>query len=137
LLPRRTSTPSSAELPKRRTKAQRARLAELFALAEPLPPERAYLDFAVHVERARAEAEVALVALITRASREDWRAAAWLLERSKPQRWGRRDNVTLDVGVNADGAPGATDPVELADAGHDMLRRMIADEDERDAAPVD
>jgi transposase len=41
------------------------------------------------VEAARAERETILVAQMTRAaSRGSWRAAAWLLERQFPSRWG-------------------------------------------------
>lgn len=41
------------------------------------------------VQRAQAEAEVVLVNEITKASRESWQAAAWLLERLAPVRYGR------------------------------------------------
>lgn len=42
------------------------------------------------------ESEVLHLGLVTRAAREDvrqWGAAAWLLERRFPERWGRRDQV--------------------------------------------
>jgi hypothetical protein len=35
----------------------------------------------------RPETEPTLVAAIVRASQEDWRAAAWVLERRWPERW--------------------------------------------------
>jgi len=41
------------------------------------------------LETARATAEVREVALITQAASESWQAAAWLLERRAPERWGR------------------------------------------------
>jgi hypothetical protein len=41
------------------------------------------------VERARAEGEMRNVALIANAARENWQAAAWILERSAPERWAR------------------------------------------------
>jgi hypothetical protein len=41
------------------------------------------------LEQARAEAEVDLVVAMRRAARRgSWKAAAWLLEREYPQRWG-------------------------------------------------
>jgi hypothetical protein len=48
-----------------------------------------YCDLCGAVTRARAECEVRCLALINRAARKDWRAAAWLLERRYPQRFGR------------------------------------------------
>jgi hypothetical protein len=51
--------------------------------------------FATHVEQARAEAELRNVALIQKAAVTNWQAAAWWLERTAPQRWGRRNEVTM------------------------------------------
>lgn len=45
-------------------------------------------DFRARVEQARAQVEASNVLSITRASRADWRAAAWMLEHEFPQRWG-------------------------------------------------
>ena len=44
---------------------------------------------APRLETARANAEVREVALITQAAASSWQAAAWLLERRAPERWGR------------------------------------------------
>lgn len=46
---------------------------------------------------ARAAGETSLVGLIRRHGVTDWRAAAWLLERSRPERWARRDKLDVDV----------------------------------------
>ena len=48
-----------------------------------------YREFSVAVGRAMAESETRHVATITAASRAQWQAAAWHLERSHPKRWGR------------------------------------------------
>lgn len=52
------------------------------------------------VEHARADREIDLVARMTyAAARGHWRAAAWLLEREYPERWGRpeeRHNSEVD-----------------------------------------
>jgi hypothetical protein len=45
--------------------------------------------FRARMELARGEGEAVLVARISRAAAEDWRAAAWLLERGAPARWAR------------------------------------------------
>ncbi len=48
-----------------------------------------YRDFRAAVEQARGEHEAILVGQLARAaSKGSWRAAAWLLERSFPERWG-------------------------------------------------
>jgi hypothetical protein len=53
------------------------------------PEDTAYRDLAERVEKARATAQVRAVAIVSRAAEEDWRAAAWFLERSDPLNWGR------------------------------------------------
>lgn len=45
------------------------------------------------LKRAEAEGEQALVRRILSASNDTWQAAAWILERRYPDRWGRRDRV--------------------------------------------
>ena len=62
-----------------------------------------YRDFLEAVERAQAEAEVRDVVTVERASKTDWKAAAWRLERKFPARWGRRVEVGL-TGSNPDQA---------------------------------
>lgn len=48
-----------------------------------------YRIFREAVERSQAEAEVLLVGEITRAARDSWQAASWLLERLAPTRYGK------------------------------------------------
>jgi hypothetical protein len=70
----------------------------------------AYREFCVAIKGARASAEVRSVALIQNAaSNGTWQAAAWYLERSYPDRWGRTrievtgaDNTAIRVEVDAD-----------------------------------
>jgi transposase len=59
--------------------------------------ELPYLEFAEAIARARAEAEVEAVQIVNTAMERDWRAAAWLLERLSPARWGRRAHADVDV----------------------------------------
>lgn len=49
-----------------------------------------FRDFAQGLRRARAGAKVGAIAAVRRAMRDDWRAAAWYLERCFPEEWGRR-----------------------------------------------
>jgi len=55
---------------------------------------RAFLDA---VEKALAEAEIEDVLTIGAAAKEVWQAAAWRLERKFPDRWGRRDKLSVSV----------------------------------------
>lgn len=49
-----------------------------------------YRKFLSQVERAQAEAEARDVAIIAKAAPDDWKAAAWRLERKAPRRYGPR-----------------------------------------------
>jgi len=49
-----------------------------------------YSEFYKSVKKARSTAEVRNVAVINKASKESWQASAWWLERSFPDRWGRK-----------------------------------------------
>lgn len=54
-----------------------------------------YSRFAASVDQAMGQAEVMSVAAIRSATKENWQAAAWLLERRYPDRWSR--HVTIDL----------------------------------------
>jgi hypothetical protein len=87
--------------------------------------ERVYYEFADAVARARSEAEVSNVALIKTAAQTQWQAAAWMLERSNPRQWGRR-NITELVG--ADDGPVNLN-VSIADLESTVLSILRADDD--------
>lgn len=52
-----------------------------------------FREFWEALKRAEAEAEQRLVERILSASSDTWQAAAWILERRYPDRWGRKDRV--------------------------------------------
>lgn len=54
------------------------------------------LELIQSVKEATAEAEAAMVARVRDASRENWTAAAWMLERRNPEVWGRRDTIKAE-----------------------------------------
>jgi len=54
------------------------------------PADRSYRIFRAAVEQAKAATEIRLVALISRAAENDWRAGAHLLARQNPARWSAR-----------------------------------------------
>lgn len=57
--------------------------------------EPLFLAFLDAVEKAQSEAEQRDVALIAQAAQTQWQAAAWRLERKFPDRWGRREHMTV------------------------------------------
>ena len=75
------------------------------------PEDSIYAEFRDRVEQARAEGEVRNVTSIASAARESWQAAAWLLERQYPERWGRpsspqrRETADEDSGAESDFDP--------------------------------
>jgi hypothetical protein len=57
--------------------------------------DQMYLDFLGDVEKARADAKVRALALVQKAAFDDgaWQAAAWFLERTAPQEFGRQTRL--------------------------------------------
>ena len=80
----------------------------------PDPAEAAFVDFCDSLTRALAQSEVAEVTAITKASKIDWRAAAFLLERRAPKRWGRRSEIEVHERADA-----------LSERSDDELDRII------------
>lgn len=73
------------------------------ALGDGDTAESPYKEFREAVESARAVAEVRNIGLIQQAANNGtWQAAAWYLERTAPNRWGRRS--ALEV-TGAEGGP--------------------------------
>lgn len=83
------------------------------------PGEWAFVVFKYQTERARSRAEVSSLKQIRDAGDTSWRAAAWFLERTKPERYGPRQNVNLA------GSPGS--PVEIQTVTIEELEAKIAE----------
>lgn len=59
---------------------------------------KAHEDFADTVKKARHKAKIACVGSIRLAAKDgNWQAAAWFLERSDPETWGRTQKIILKV----------------------------------------
>lgn len=71
-------------------------------------------EFRESLTRARAHAKVSAIATLRRAASDDWRAAAFLLERAWPDEWGRRTRLEH---TGRDGGP-----VEVASGGVDLSK---------------
>jgi hypothetical protein len=75
----------------------------------------AYADFAVRMDKARATGEVRNVAVIASAATDSWQAAAWLLERTAPERWARVSQRELAMPTPPADVTKADDPFAEAD----------------------
>lgn len=88
------------------------------AKAETSGAPKEYYDFADDIKKARAEAEIQAVGVIQQAAnRGTWQAAAWYLERSYPDRFGRTRIETSGV---------AEEPIQENAAVIDLLDARIA-----------
>ena len=85
-----------------------------------------FKKFVLAVEKAQAEAESRDVALIARAATEDWRAAAWRLERKQPRRYGPR--VALSVQQELDSVLERLKKGLDVEAYEKVLELMVAEE---------
>lgn len=65
-------------------------------------PGTRFSKFVEEVDRAMADSEVRDLAVIAKASIDQWQAAAWRLERRHPEKWARRDRLAV---TGADGEP--------------------------------
>lgn len=97
---------------------------------EPSAEELKYLGFFRAVKMARVYAvNVNLEVIRTAALDGSWQASAWYLERTNPQKWGRRETVALT------GAEGTQVTVEISPV--DTLRDKLAAMEERALAAIE
>lgn len=108
--------------------ARKARMAAQKA-AQPVPGELRYLEFLERIEHADADAQVLAAERIASAGVDEWRAAAWLLERRDPATFGP-PKARVAVEGSGDGGPlvsivagDATDP-ETRRLAHELLARQ-------------
>lgn len=105
------------------------------------PPNEECLRFAERVQQALATLEVQSAALVTKHAQDDWRAAAHLLERRFPERWGKVERLNLG---NADGHPFRIENLDLARLTDDQIEQLVntlrianGDDDVVDADVID
>lgn len=56
--------------------------------------EEPFVTFRTEATRAKADGVRALVATVRKAASQDWRAAAWILERREPDDWSKRTEIS-------------------------------------------
>ncbi len=86
------------------------------------PEEAHYVEFLEAVEKARSQAQVRAVGLIQKAAIDGtWQAAAWFLERSNPQHWGRYHRMEV---TGKDGGAVEIDVTRLEEKVQAVLNRV-------------
>jgi hypothetical protein len=86
-----------------------------------------YREFREAVKKAEAAAEAKRIQIITEAAKEDWKAAAWYLERRYPERWGRRDRLQAELEHSG------TVTANVEQHAH-IVQRIVADPEARELA---
>jgi len=86
-----------------------------------------FREFFEDVQRAIAQSESTLLRRITEASRSDWRAAAWILERRFSERWSATARVNLRVEKELEAA---LDHLQrkMSPAAYQEMLQALADE---------
>lgn len=100
------------------------------------PEEEVYASFARDVERAQGQAEARLLGTVTAATKDDWKAATWQLERKYPKRWGPRISIHVKEQIDEflDRLESSLDP----DTFERVLRVATShDDDDLDDADAD
>lgn len=86
--------------------------------------DKRYVEFAAAVEQAIAESEARDLNTIGMASRTQWQAAAWRLERRYPDRFGRFDRMKVEGKVDHDGGAALVAKLaKLIDGGAELKKR--------------
>lgn len=86
--------------------------------------EEPFSEFSDAVEKARADAVVRNIALVQNAANSSWQAAAWWLERTRPDQYGRRTNL---AGPNGGAVEIKTDDAEREERLRDLVQRALDD----------
>lgn len=67
--------------------------------------EELFVQFFHTVKKARAEGEFCHLSTLRKASQEKWQAAAWILERRYPEKWGQKTHLDATISGKKDAPP--------------------------------
>ncbi|MBP3226512.1 MAG: hypothetical protein J6M08_06285 [Methanobrevibacter sp.] len=84
--------------------------------AEEAKSRTKFVKFKEAVDKAKAKALHNFEQVITRASMEQWQAAAWMLERRHPNLYGKREKIEAEV--EHKGLTGLADAIQLSKDKH-------------------
>ena len=88
-----------------------------------IPNGPLYADFADAITRARAQVEVRMVGLVQKAAIDNWQAATWYLERTRPRTYGRLDRQEI---TGAEGQPLAVSVADQRAAAEAVLNEIAS-----------
>lgn len=94
-----------------------------------------YAEFAEAVTQAIAQAEVTLVKRVNDATKDDWRAATWMLERRHPERWANTQRIQIEVQKELERTLDQLEK-QLPPAIFDQVLSAIVDGDAGDEAAI-
>lgn len=92
--------------------------------AEEVDAPEVCVRFAERIEKARSACEADLVERVAKEAREDWKAAAWLLERLFPERYAR-PSVRPAASARVTQAPGEADRAEADGAPSNVVKLPV------------
>lgn len=75
------------------------------------------------VEKAKAVAEIRNLTIIQSAAPENWQAAGWILERTHPERYGRRERINLEGSKDGSAVSVEVSSVQALEARIEALRK--------------
>jgi hypothetical protein len=85
--------------------------------------EEPYATFSRQMDEAEAQAESRHVLTITSASKDDWRAAAWILSRKYNKRWG--DKIQIEVQQTLESFLELTEEIVTNACGPEIAARIL------------
>lgn len=92
------------------------------------PSEWVFVVFKYHIDRAKASAEIRALTIIQQAMPDNWQAAGWYLERTRPDQYGRRERINMTG--NKDGEPIKVETTVTVDELEARIREIRGGDDE-------